>query len=95
MELAPTPNARMASTGVARPEADDRSGEYSERWAAGSRIPQLVAALIIREAIPHRLFGRTTLCVGLAEIVAALGASFSLIFPSLMMGIDQSIVSEH
>jgi hypothetical protein len=61
---------------------------------AGSRIPQLVAALIIREAIPHRLLGRETLCVGLAEIVAALGTGFSVIFPSLMVGIDQSIVSE-
>jgi hypothetical protein len=60
---------------------------------AGSRIPQLVAALIIGETIPHRLFGRKTLCVGLAEIVAALGAGFSVIFPSLM-SIDQSIVSE-
>src|ERR1700757_106613 len=61
---------------------------------AGSRIPQLVAALIIREAIPHRLLGHKTLCVGLAEIVAALGTGFSVIFPSLMVGIDQSIVSE-
>jgi len=61
---------------------------------AGLRIPQLVAALIIREAIPHRLFGRKTVFVGLAEIVAALGAGFSVIFPSLMIGIDQSIVSE-
>src|SRR5690242_21329579 len=60
----------------------------------GSRIPQLVAALIIREAIPHRLLGRKTLCVGLAQIVAALGTGFSVIFPGLMEGIDQSIVSE-
>ena len=58
------------------------------------RVPLFVAASIIREAIPHRLFGRKTLRVGLAEIVAALGTGFSLIFPSLMMGIDQSIVSE-
>jgi hypothetical protein len=61
---------------------------------AGSRIPQLVPTLIIREAIPHRLFGRETLCVGLAEIVAAFGTGFSVIFPSLMIGIDQSIVAE-
>jgi hypothetical protein len=50
--------------------------------------------LVIREAIPHRLFGRKTLCVGLVEIVAALGTGFSVIFPSLMIGIDQSIVAE-
>jgi hypothetical protein len=47
-----------------------------------------------RGAIPHRLFGRKTLCVGLAEIVAVLGTGFSVIFPSLMIGIDQSIVPE-
>jgi hypothetical protein len=61
---------------------------------AGSRIPQLVAALIIREAIPHCLLGRKTLCEGFADIVAALGTGFSVIFPSLMIGIDQSIISE-
>ena len=33
--------------------------------------------MIIREAIPHRLFGRKTLCIGLAQIVAALGTGFS------------------
>ena len=42
----------------------------------------------------HRLFGRKTLCIGLAEIVAVLGAGLCVIFPSLMIGIDQSIVSE-
>jgi len=42
----------------------------------------------------HRLFGRKTLGIGLAEIVAALGTCCSVIFPSLMIGIDQSIVSE-
>jgi hypothetical protein len=30
----------------------------------------------------------------LAEVVAALGSNFSVIFPSLMTGIEQSIVSE-
>jgi hypothetical protein len=30
----------------------------------------------------------------LAEVVAALGSNLSVIFPSLMTGIDQSIVSE-
>jgi hypothetical protein len=50
--------------------------------------------LIIREAIPHPLFGRKTLCVGLAEIVAALGNGVSVIFPSLMIGVDQGIVPE-
>src|SRR6266851_1786575 len=43
---------------------------------------------------PSRLFGRKTLRVGLAEVVAALGTGCSVIFPSLMIGIDQSIVSE-
>jgi hypothetical protein len=61
---------------------------------AGSRVPQLVAGLIIGEAILHRLFGRKTLRVSLAEVVAALGTGFAVIFPSLMKGIDQSIVSE-
>jgi hypothetical protein len=60
----------------------------------GSRIAYLVAALIIRESILHRLFGRKTLCIGLAEIVAALGTGFCVIFPSLMIGIDQIVVSE-
>jgi hypothetical protein len=51
--------------------------------------------LIVREAIPHRLFGRKIHRVGLAEVVfAALGTGCSVIFPSLMIGIDQSIVSE-
>jgi hypothetical protein len=54
----------------------------------------LVAALIIREAIPHRIFSRKTPCVRLVEIVTALGTGFSVIFPSLMIGIDQSIVAE-
>src|ERR1700747_1196889 len=77
-----------------------RAVAYMRDWAdgpgeqAGSRIPWLVAALIIREAIPHRLFGRKTLCISLAQIVAALGTGFSVIFPSLMTGIDQSIVAE-
>jgi hypothetical protein len=52
------------------------------------------AGLIIREAILHRLFGHKTLCIGTAEIVAALGTGFCVIFPSLMIGIDQSIVPE-
>jgi hypothetical protein len=73
---------------------DMRDWDDGHRGRAGSRIPQLVAALIIREAIPHRLLGRKTLCVSLAEIIAALGTGFSVIFPSLMIGIDQSIVSE-
>src|SRR6266478_7023853 len=61
---------------------------------AGARLPQLVAALIIREAIPHRLFGRKTLCIGLAQIAAVLGTGVSVILPSLMIGIDQGIVGE-
>jgi hypothetical protein len=50
--------------------------------------------LIIREAIPHRFFGRKTLCAGLYQVVAALGNGSSVIFSSLMVGIDQSIVVE-
>src|ERR1700720_3644894 len=72
-----------------------RLGPMGTGEQTGSRIAELVAALIIREAILHRLFGRKTLCIGLADIVAALGTGFCVIFPSLMIGIDQGIVSEH
>ncbi len=61
---------------------------------AGSRVPQLVAALIIRKALPHRRFGRETLRAGFVEVVAALGAGVPVILPSLMIGIDQGIVGE-
>jgi hypothetical protein len=44
--------------------------------------------LIIQEAIPHRGFGRKTLGVGFVKDVAALGAGVSVIFPSLMIGIN-------
>ena len=54
----------------------------------------LVAALIIRKALPHRRFGRKTLGAGFVEVVAALGAGVSVILPSLMIGIDQGIVGE-
>ena len=40
------------------------------------------------------LFGRKTLGAGFGEVVAALGTGVSLIFPSLMIGIDQKIVAE-
>gem|GEM_PF-5811777 len=46
------------------------------------------------EATPHRLFGRKTLGSGFVEVVAALGTGVSVIFPSLMIGIDQRIVAE-
>jgi hypothetical protein len=46
------------------------------------------------EATPHRLFGRKTLGAGFVEVVAALGTGVSVIFPSLMIGIDQRIVAE-
>jgi hypothetical protein len=49
---------------------------------------------MIQEAIPHRGFGRKTLGAGFVDDVAALGFGVSVIFPSLMMGIDQGIVSE-
>jgi hypothetical protein len=50
--------------------------------------------LIIQEAIPHRGFGRKILSAGFVDDVAALGAGVSVIFPSLMMDVDQGIVSE-
>jgi hypothetical protein len=46
------------------------------------------------EATLHRRFGRKTLGAGFGEVVAALGPGVSVIFPSLMIGIDQSIVAE-
>jgi hypothetical protein len=46
------------------------------------------------EATPHRLFGRKTLGAGFVEVVAALGTGVSVIFPSLMIGIDQRIIAE-
>jgi hypothetical protein len=53
-----------------------------------------VAAQIIRKAIPHRPLGRETLGASFVEVVAALGSGVSVIFPSLMIGIDQGIVGE-
>jgi hypothetical protein len=47
-----------------------------------------------RGSAPASLFGCKTLCIGLVEIVAALGTGFFVIFPSLMIGIDQSIIAE-
>jgi hypothetical protein len=47
--------------------------------------------LIIRKAIPHRLFGRKTLGAGFAEVIAALGTGRPWILPSLMIGIDLSV----
>ena len=55
------------------------AGEPIER--AGSRVSQLVAALIIQETLPHRGFGRKTLGAGFVDDVAALGAGVSVIFP--------------
>jgi len=46
------------------------------------------------EARSHRRFGRKTLGAGFVEVVAALGTGVSVILPSLMIGIDQSIVAE-
>jgi hypothetical protein len=45
------------------------------------------------EATPHRRFGRETLGAGFVEVVAALGTGVSVILPSLMVGIDQRIVT--
>src|ERR1700732_3172887 len=59
---------------------------------AGSWVPRLVAALIIRKAPAHRRFGRKTLGTDFVEVVAALGTGVSVILPSLMIGIDQRIV---
>ncbi|MGB9649407.1 MAG: hypothetical protein WCB44_30495, partial [Stellaceae bacterium] len=39
-------------------------------------------------------FGRKTLGVGFVVVVAALGTGVSVIFPSLMIGIDQRIIAE-
>src|SRR3984893_13059509 len=61
---------------------------------AGSWVPRLVAALIIRKAPAHRRFGRKTLGADFVEVVAALGTGVSVILPSLMIGIDQRIVAE-
>jgi hypothetical protein len=44
--------------------------------------------------MPHRLFSRNTFRIGLGEVVADLLMGCSVIFPSLMIGIDQSIVSQ-
>ena len=46
------------------------------------------------EATLHRRFGRKTLGAGFVEVVAALGTGVSVIFPSLMIGINQRIVAE-
>jgi hypothetical protein len=54
-------------------------GEPSERDS--SRVSQLVAALIIQEAIAYRGFGRETLGIGFVDDVAALGTGVSVIFP--------------
>ena len=59
---------------------------------AGSGVPCLVAALIIREAILHRLLGREPLGASFFEVVATLGTGVSVILPRLMIGIDQGIV---
>ena len=62
---------------------------------AGSWVPRLVAALIIRKAPAHRRFGHKTLGADFVEVVAALGTGVSVILPSLMIGVDQGIVGEH
>src|SRR5437667_3459392 len=65
------------------------------KWGTGwLPVPELVAALIIREAIPHRLLGRETLGASFVDVVAVLGTGVSVILPSLMIGIDQGIVGE-
>src|SRR5690242_12226617 len=61
---------------------------------AGSGVPELVATLIIRKATLHCLLGLETLGASFVEVVAALGTGVSVIFPSLMIGIDQGIIGE-
>jgi len=68
------------------------TGTLGERTGLG--VPRLVAALIIRKALLHRRFGRKTFGARFAKVVAALGTGVSMILPSLMIGIDQSIVAE-
>jgi hypothetical protein len=50
--------------------------------------------LIIREAIPHRFFARKLLFASINDVVAALRLSCSVVFRSLMISVDQSIVPE-
>jgi len=42
----------------------------------------------------HRLLGRSHLRIGFAEVVASLDLSCSVVFRSLMIGIDQAIITE-
>jgi uncharacterized protein (DUF1330 family) len=53
-----------------------------------SRVPRIVAGSIIVKPISHRLFGRKRLRVGFAEVIATLSPSCSVVFRSLMIGID-------
>ena len=41
----------------------------------------------------HRLLGRKRLRMGFAEVVASLGLSCFVVFCSLMIGIDQGIIT--
>src|SRR5207244_3045309 len=62
-----TPGGQAVSFPSASRPLRHRSLRGRGRWAlwnggrVGSRVPELVAALIIRKAIPHRLLGRETL----------------------------------
>ena len=49
---------------------------------------------MICEALSHRRFGRYPLGVGFAKIVTALGPGVSVMLPSRMIGVDQSIITE-
>jgi hypothetical protein len=50
--------------------------------------------LIIGEAIPHRFFARKFLLASINDVVAALRLSCSVVFRSLMIRIDQRIITE-
>jgi hypothetical protein len=50
--------------------------------------------LIIGKPIPHRFFARTRLLASINDVVAALRLSCSVVFRSLMIRIDQRIITE-
>jgi hypothetical protein len=76
------------------PAAAISAGTMERSGTNWFRVLRLVAALIIRKALLHRCFGSKTFGARFAKIVAALGTGVSVILPSLVIGIDQSIVAE-
>src|ERR1700739_3523225 len=69
--------------------------EPRRQWeGASSWVPHLVAGSIIGETSLHLLLGPNHLRIGFAEVVASLDLSCSVVFRSLMIGIDQGIITE-